>query len=65
MSWTDTAEWQVRIGENYSKSAHIDGHVLSHCMHDVMKLYEMKQANKLSLLLPAPTVEEDMEDKKW
>ena len=65
MSWGDNSDWHVQIGENYSKSANIDGQVLSRCMLDVMCLYEMKHANKLSLLLPAPVVDEDMEDKKW
>jgi hypothetical protein len=67
MSWGDNSKWSVTIGENYSKSACIDGQVLSRCVHDVQQLYAMKHANKLSLLLPAPTpvVEEDTEDKKW
>jgi hypothetical protein len=70
MSWTDNAEWHVRIGENYNKIADVEGQVLSRCCHDVAKLYEMKNGNKLSLLLPAPTSESDDEededgDMKW
>jgi hypothetical protein len=44
----------VRIGENYNKSVDTDGQVLSLCCADVMRMYDMKNGNKLSLLLPAP-----------
>ena len=54
MSWNDEAEWSVRIGENYNKSANNEGQVLSVCCHDVAHMYDMKNGNKLSLLLPAP-----------
>jgi len=54
MSWTDNAEWHVRIGETYNKAAEVDGQVLSKCCADVVRLYEMKNANKLSVLLPPP-----------
>jgi hypothetical protein len=54
MSWSDESKWRVGIGENYSKSADVEGQVLSRCVADVMRIYEMKQGNKLSLLLPAP-----------
>jgi len=65
MSWSDESEWHVRVGENYNKSAEVDGQVLSRCCSDVAKLYEMKNGNKLSLLLPAPETDVDVEDKKW
>jgi hypothetical protein len=54
MSWTDNSEWCIRIGENYNKSASVDGQVLSRCMTDAEIMYDRKNANKLSLLLPAP-----------
>ena len=70
MSWSDEAEWSVRIGENYSKSASNEGQVLSACCADVVRMYEMKNGNKLSLLLPAPdpageAFDEITQDKKW
>lgn len=71
MSWSDNAHWNVRVGENYNKSADIEGQVLSNCMHDVRQVYSMKHRNKLSLLLPAPgpkpIVEDNdiIEDKMW
>ena len=54
MSWGDEAHWNVRIGENYNKSADTEGQVLSRSCQDVMRMYDMKNGNKLSLLLPAP-----------
>jgi len=54
MSWGDEARWLVRIGENYNKSADTEGQVLSRSCQDVMRMYDMKNDNKLSLLLPAP-----------
>jgi hypothetical protein len=62
MSWGDEAKWNVGVGENYSKSADISGQVLSNCVSDVYQLYLMKQGNRLSKLLPAPSEDED---KKW
>jgi hypothetical protein len=63
MSWGDEPQWMVRIGENYNKSASNEGQVLSRCCADVMRMYDMKNGNKLSLLLPAPAPENDT--KKW
>jgi hypothetical protein len=55
MSWTDNATWDINIGETYNKTAEMRGQVLSKCISDVLRLYEMKNSNKLSLLLPSPT----------
>ena len=65
MSWGDEAKWSVGVGENYSKSADINGQVLSNCVSDVYQLYLMKQGNRLSKLLPAPSHDIEDEDKKW
>jgi len=77
MSWADEPEWHVRIGENYNKSASNEGQVLSACCADVARMYDMKNGNKLSLLLPAPDTavfhvsedsypaDFDTTDKKW
>ena len=62
MSWTDNAQWHVRVGENYNKAAEIDGQVLSKCCADVVRLYDMKNGNKLSVLLPAPAKDEDKDE---
>lgn len=54
MSWGDNALWRVGIGQNYNTSAEISGQVLDKCMQQVETLYRMKNANKLSFLLPPP-----------
>jgi len=54
MSWGDEGTWQVELGETYSKNGEMKGQVLSQCVRDALAVYQMKHANKLSLLLPAP-----------
>ena len=64
MEWNDEAGWSVRIGENYNKSASNEGQVLSQCCADVVRMYEMKNGNKLSLLLPAPESKDAFDDDR-
>lgn len=55
-SWisNDSNKWTVSVGETYSKCVSAVGEVLSNTFDDATNMMDMKDSNKLCLLLPAP-----------
>ena len=62
-SWNDESRWSLSMGGNYNTSVNTVGQVLSRTAEDISTMYRLKNVNKLSLLLPAPSNVDN--DTKW
>ena len=58
-SWGDAASWRVALGSNYNNTASLRGEVLTKTVINAATQWELQHGNKLSLLLPAPTCNEE------
>jgi hypothetical protein len=54
-SFADKSTWMVTVGETYSRSATVEGEVLSLTVTDAISVMRLKYENKLSNLLPSPS----------
>lgn len=58
-SWGDAASWRVALGSNYNNTVSMRGEVLTKTVINAATQWDLQHGNKLSLLLPAPTCNEE------
>ena len=61
-SINDQSKWEVTIGKNYDTRAQSEGEVLSITMSQVIQMLDLRDSNKMSLLLPPPVEQETADE---
>ena len=58
-SWGDASRWRVALGSTYTNTVSMRGEVMSKTVTNAHTQWDLQHGNKLSLLLPAPTCNEE------